>query len=417
MLLGAGLEIYDFLTFSYFSPQIGAAFFPGRDPISSLLAALGVFAVGFVARPLGSVIFGRLGDRVGRRAAMQWSFILMGLGLGILVLTPPFAVIGLAAPILVVIGRIIQGLALGGEIGPATAYLVEAAAPKSRGLSIAWIGVSQNCSSLLAGAAGAIAATLLTPADMGLFGWRIVMGIGLVILPIGYALRRYLPETLILSPEGESGVREPRESVEPAYRPAWQIFVIGFFATASGTVITYLLLYLPTYSSVFLKTKSSITLTALAIGSGIAIIGGLLTGALSDRIGRLIPVRIGRLLFVLTATPATLFMIAHPDRTGIFTSAIILSLLATIGGGYTVWLVESLPMVRRSFGAGVAMTLAITLMGGATQPLLTWAMAATHDPLIFGYVLTGASLVGLIASLFMHETAPAVLARRVRAGS
>ena len=238
VLLGAGLEIYDFLTFSYFSPQIGAAFFPGRDPISSLLAALGVFAVGFVARPLGSVIFGRLGDRVGRRAAMQWSFILMGLGLGILVLTPPFAVIGLAAPILVVIGRIIQGLALGGEIGPATAYLVEAAAPKSRGLSIAWIGVSQNCSSLLAGAAGAIAATLLTPADMGLFGWRIVMGIGLVILPIGYALRRYLPETLILSPEGESGVREPRESVEPAYRPAWQIFVIGFFATASGTVIS-----------------------------------------------------------------------------------------------------------------------------------------------------------------------------------
>ena len=195
------------------------------------------------------------------------------------------------------------------------------------------------------------------------------MGIGLVILPIGYALRRYLPETLIVSPEGGSEVSEHRESVEPAYRPAWRILLIGFFATASGTVTTYLLLYLPTYSSVFLKTKSSITLTALAIGSGIAIIGSLLTGALSDRIGRLLPVRVGKLLFVLTAIPATLFMIAHPDSTGIFTSAIILSLLATVGSGYTVWLVESLPMVRRSFGAGVAMTLAITVMGGATQPL------------------------------------------------
>ena len=415
VVLGAGLEIYDFLTFSYFSPQIGAAFFPGRDPISSLLAALGVFAVGFVARPVGGVVFGLLGDRVGRKSALQWSFILMGIGLGLLVLTPPYAVIGMAAPILVVFGRILQGLALGGEVGPAAAFMLESSSPNGRGLALSWLGASQGAGSLVAGAGGAIAATLLSPAEMAVFGWRIVLGIGLLVLPLGYALRRYLPETLHRPQAAEHGIAEARDASEPAYRPAWQVFGIGFLTVASGTITTYLLLFLPTYATVFLKASQAVPLAALAVGSLIAIFAGLITGAVSDHIGRTPLVRIGKLLFTVTAIPATLFMIAHPDSRGMFTSAIILSLLGSVASGTNVWIAESLPMARRSIGTGVVVALAVTILGGSTQPLLTWAMAVTHNPLIFGYVLAAASLVGLIASLLMHETAPAVLARRAAA--
>ena len=151
VVVGNALEFYDFLTFAYFAVYIGQAFFPAHNPTSSLLMSLGTFGAGFVTRPIGALVIGAMGDRIGRKPAMMLSFAVMGFSILGLALTPPFARIGVAAPILVLVFRLIQGFALGGEVGPTTAYLIEAAPAGRRGLYGSLQYASQNVATLVAG--------------------------------------------------------------------------------------------------------------------------------------------------------------------------------------------------------------------------------------------------------------------------
>ena len=148
VVAGNALEFYDFLIFGFFAVQIGTTFFPGKDPTGSLLLTLATFGVGFLTRPLGGLVIGPLGDRIGRKPAMLFSFGLMGLSITGLALTPSYASIGIAAPILVVLFRLLQGFALGGEVGPATAFLLEAAPTEKRGLYVSFQLATQQMRSL-----------------------------------------------------------------------------------------------------------------------------------------------------------------------------------------------------------------------------------------------------------------------------
>src|SRR5580765_2505122 len=195
VFIGNGLEFYDFLTFAYFAVYISRTFYPGGNPTTALLATLATFGAGFITRPFGAIVIGRLGDRVGRKPAMVISFTLMGVGIVGLALTPSYAMIGPLAPALVLLWRLVQGFALGGEVGPTTAFMAEAAPPHRRGLYLSMQYATQDTAVLAAGIVGTFMAAHLSAQQLQDWGWRVALLLGASIVPFGILLRRTLPET------------------------------------------------------------------------------------------------------------------------------------------------------------------------------------------------------------------------------
>src|SRR5271170_112865 len=214
VVVGNALEFYDFLTYAFFAVYIGRAFFPSNVPTASLLASLGTFGVGFVTRPIGGLVIGRIGDRLGRKPAMILSFSLMGVAITGLALTPPHSMIGIAAPMLVIFFRMLQGFALGGEVGPTTAFLLEAAPPGRRGFYAAFQAWTQDLSILISGLVGLGLANLLSERQLQDFGWRIAFLVGAAIVPFGLMMRRSLPETFH-APDGGKSERIPLRTYLP----------------------------------------------------------------------------------------------------------------------------------------------------------------------------------------------------------
>src|SRR5580765_8057387 len=196
VFIGNGLEFYDFLTFSYFAVYISRTFYPGGSPASALLATLATFGAGFLTRPIGAIVIGGMGDRVGRKPAMIFSFTLMGVAIVGLALTPSYGMIGPLAPALVLLCRLVQGFALGGEVGPTTAFMAEAAPPHRRGLYLSMQYATQDAAVLMAGLVGATLAARLNALQLENWGWRAAMLLGASIVPFGIMVRRTLPETL-----------------------------------------------------------------------------------------------------------------------------------------------------------------------------------------------------------------------------
>src|SRR3954467_3766661 len=190
VVAGNGLEYYDFVTYAFFAAQIGRTFFPSDTPGTSLLASLATFGAGFLTRPLGALVIGRYADRAGRKPAMLLSFWLMGIAVVGLPLVPAFASIGLAAPLLVIGFRLLQGFALGGEVGPNTAFLMEAAPARHRGFYVSLQATSADIAVMIAGLVGVLLANLLVPAQLDAWGWRLALLPGAVIVPFGLMLRR-----------------------------------------------------------------------------------------------------------------------------------------------------------------------------------------------------------------------------------
>jgi MHS family citrate/tricarballylate:H+ symporter-like MFS transporter len=246
--LGNAIEFYDFVTYAFFAAQIGRAFFPSDIPGTSLLASLATFGAGFLTRPLGALVLGRLGDRIGRKPAMIASFTLIGIGVTGLPLIPSYASIGFAAPILAICFRLIQGFALGGEVGPSTAFLMEAAPPLRRGFYISLQAMSADVAVMVAGLVGVGLASLLDAAALDSWGWRVALLAGAIIIPFGLVLRRTLGETL----------QPLRGHHVPAIRSYRRVAVAGLALLASGTTTSYLLNYMTTYANTTLGMSSTI---------------------------------------------------------------------------------------------------------------------------------------------------------------
>jgi len=238
--LGNAIEFYDFVTYAFFAAQIGRAFFPSDTPGTSLLASLATFGVGFLTRPLGAFVLGRLGDRLGRKPAMLISFMLIGVGVTGLPLIPPYSSIGILAPILAIGFRLIQGFALGGEVGPSTAFLMEAAPPLRRGFYISLQATSADVAVMVAGLVGVGLASTLDAAALDSWGWRVALLAGAVIIPVGLVLRKTLVETLQPA-HGPADV--------PPLRNYRRVAAAGLALLASGTTTNYLLNYMTTYAN------------------------------------------------------------------------------------------------------------------------------------------------------------------------
>jgi len=405
-VLGNGLEFYDFTTYALFATQIGRVFFPSHTAFQTLMLSLLTFAVGFVGRPVGAVVIGALGDRLGRRPAMLLSFALMGLGLVGVVATPGYAQIGAAAPVLLVAFRIIQGFALGGEVGPTTAFLVEAAAPRRRGVVGAWQSASQAIASLTGATVGLTLSNLLTATQLEHFGWRIAFGLGAVVLPVGLWLRRSLPETL-----ERAEVRAADLPQAPGLLSQVRPILLGLGMIMSFTTSTYVLLYMTTYASQTLHMSP-----AAAFGGSVAngVTGfafALIGGALSDRFGRKPVMITARLLFLLATFPAFVLMVRNHDALTLVLGVGLLSALSSTSVGVAiVSLTESLSKGVRSAGLAVVYAVGVSVFGGVAQPYVTWLIKATGSPMAPAWYLMAAAGIGIVAMSFMRESRPASVA-------
>lgn len=399
VVMGNGLEFYDFLTYSFFAVYIGRAFFPSNVPSTSLLASLATFGVGFFTRPIGAWVIGRMGDRVGRKPAMILSFSLTGVAITGLALTPPHSRIGVAAPILVIFFRLLQGFALGGEVGPSTAFLLEAAPPERRGFYTSFQSWSQHLSVLISGLVGFALANILNPQQLQDFGWRIAFLLGVAIVPLGVAMRHSLPETFHAPPHGEHQ--------EEALRPHLWVAGLGVLLLASVTIGNYTSNYMTTYVLAILHMPVNTAFAATVVVGLSGVIVDLVSGALSDRFGRKPMMLIPGALLVLLIFPA--FYIIEHFRTAstlLVSSAVLAVLMSTCACPIVVWLTESLPASIRSSGMAVIYAVSIATFGGTTQYVVTWLIKVTGNSLAPAWYWTAASIVGLVAMSAVRESAP-----------
>jgi len=395
IVAGNILEFYDFTLYAFFATQIGATMFAGGKSGDGLLLALATFAVGFIARPIGAVVIGRYADRRGRKPAMVFSFALMGIALLAVALTPPASALGAGSAVILVVARLVQGFALGGEVGPTTAMLIEAAPAHRRGFFGAWQIASQGLAVLVAGVVG-LAITLALPAQAVTdWGWRIAMMLGVVILPIGFHLRRIMPETLTMPTDD---TMEQDASALPIARVA----VIGLLLILAGTVTTYTLQYLNTYTISVLKLSPRTAFTTTAITGASMFAFGLLGGWLSDRFGRRSVIVVPRIVLLALIYPVFAHILAHPALGSLALGVFIMtSLYAMSTATANVCLAECFPRARRSTAYALTYAMGVSVFGGGAQFAIVWLAKATGSHTMPAWWLAGASAIGVIAGLTM----------------
>jgi MHS family citrate/tricarballylate:H+ symporter-like MFS transporter len=409
--IGNMLEFYDFITYSFFAIQIGHSFFPVQSEYSSLMLSLATFGAGFVTRPIGGIVLGIYSDRVGRRPAMLLSFALMGAAILVLALTPSYNTIGLAAPVIAIAARMVQGFALGGEVGPTTAYLIEIAPPERRALVVAWQPTSQEIAATTGALVGVILSRTMTPEGLDAYGWRIALLIGAACLPFGLWMRKTLPETI---PQAASNVASGEASghVVLARRHA-RLIGLAVMILAGGTISTYVTQYMTTYAQNTLHVASTLAFAVSLVSNGLQIIGALLGGWLADRYGRKPVMVLPQLVTLMLTYPAFLWIAHSPGELSLLAGFGMLSLIGSLP--YTAFyatFTEALPQNIRGGVFATVYAVAIASFGGTAQLVVTWLLHVSGNPLAPSWYLLLAASVGLIAMSLMPETAPIKIGRR-----
>jgi MFS transporter, MHS family, citrate/tricarballylate:H+ symporter len=408
--IGNMLEFYDFITYSFFAIEIGHTFFPTQNEYGSLMLSLATFGVGFVTRPIGGIVLGIYSDRVGRRPAMLLSFALMGGAILAVSLTPSYNTIGVAAPIIVVVARMVQGFALGGEVGPTTAYLLEIAPPDRRAQVVAWQPASQQIAATAGALVGVILTKTMAPEAFEAYGWRLAFLIGALCLPFGLWMRRTLPETIAHDDRSPEAIEKPGHL--KLARQYIRVIVLALMILASGTIATYVTQYMTTYAKNTLHVEPSLALAVSLVSNALGIAGALLGGWLADRLGRK-PVMIWPQLVALLLTYPTFLWIVHaPGALSLLLGFGTLSLIGSVPfTAFFAVFTEALPQEIRGGVFATIYAVAIATFGGTAQLVVTWLLHVSGNPLAPGWYLLFAASIGLIAMSLMPETAPAKVDR------
>lgn len=396
---GNALEFYDFVTYAFFAVYIGKTFFPASTPLGSLLLSVAVFGVGFVSRPLGGILIGAFADRTGRKPAMLLTIGLITVGTLGLALTPSYASIGLAAPIIVVCCRLIQGLALGGEVGPSSAFLIESAPPNQRGLYATWQLASQGVATLVAGTFGIVMISMLTPAELQAWGWRVPFAVGLLLLPVAFYLRRNMPETLHAAP-----VHAENVGMKGLLRQR-RIITLAVLVVLGGTVSNYVGNYMTTYAIATLKFPPLIAMGATVMVGIATLAFSLLGGWLCDRYGRKPVMLWPRIATAVLTVPAFGLLVSHPTQATLLGVTTFLAALTAVSGAASlVAIPELLPRGIRATGLSIAYAVGVALFGGTTQFVVTWLIGATGNPAAPAWYVAGTSIVTAIAMMALPES-------------
>jgi MFS family permease len=393
---GNALEFYDFLAYAFFAAQIGRCFFPSKDPLTSLLASLATFGAGFLMRPVGALVIGRMGDRLGRKPAMILAFALMGLSIAGLALTPSYAAIGAAAPLAAIGWRLLQGFALGGDVGPSTAFLAEAAPAQRRGFYVSLQFAGQYAATFAAGAVGLLLSRCLTPTELDAWGWRAAFLLGAAVAPLAMAMRNSLIETY---DKGAPDAPKASRSSAP--------IILGLVMLAGATTVTYVINYLTTFAATTMHMTGAAGFAAAATAGVCGMIGAPAGGWLSDRFGRRPVMLAPAATLLLCALPVFSLIVRLKSLAVLLGGAALLSLCASSAFAVMLCaLVEWLPVRLRSGGLGLIYALAISVFGGSTQFMVAWLTGLTHSPMAPAWYMTAGIAASLGAVLMFPETAP-----------
>jgi predicted MFS family arabinose efflux permease len=397
---GNALEFYDFVIYAFFAVYIGRTFFPVGGEFGSLLASMATFGVGFLMRPLGAVLIGRFADRSGRKPAMILTVVLITAGTLGLAATPGYSVIGVAAPVIVVICRLIQGFALGGEVGPSTAFLIEAAPPHRRGLYASWQLASQGLAVTAGGLIGVAVSLLLTTSELASWGWRIPFLFSLLLVPVATYIRRNIPETL----ESDSAT----DTVEPEKSRLsgnLRYVTLGTLVLLAGAVSSQVGNYMTTYAIQVLKLPPTLAQLGILVAGVLTFAFGLAGGVLCDARGRKIAMIAPRVALAVLIVPMFWWLNAAPGAMSLLvTTAILASLTAASAAAGIVAIPELMPPGFRSTGIAITYGVGTAIFGGTTPFFVTWIISVTHSGLAPAYYVVATSVVSLVATAWLPET-------------
>ncbi|WKX27083.1 MFS transporter [Tatumella ptyseos] len=395
---GNFLEMYDFMVFGYYATAIANTFFPGSNPFASLMLTLMTFGAGFLMRPLGAVILGTYIDQHGRRKGLLITLGLMALGTLTIAVVPGYHTLGILAPILVLIGRLLQGFSAGVELGGVSVYLSEIAPPGRRGFFVSWQSGSQQISVIFAALLGLVLNHVVGKEAVSEWAWRIPFFIGCMVVPFLFYIRRSLEETeAFKEKKHRPGMREIARSV----LRNWALVIAGMFMVVTTTVMFYMITaFTPTFGKAVLNMSDQQSFL-VTLFVGISNLFWLpIMGALSDRVGRRPLLIIFTLLMIATAWPVLRWLVAAPTFSHLIETELWLSFLyASYNGAMVVWLAEVMPVDVKASGFSLAYSLATALFGGFTPAVSSYLIHVTGDKAMPGAWLTLAAVCGFIGSL------------------
>lgn len=404
---GNFLEMYDFMVFGYYAAAIGRAFFPSGNPYVSLSLSLMTFGAGFLMRPIGAIVLGAYCDRHGRRKGLILALALMSVGMLSIACVPGYAAIGLAAPLLVLSGRLLQGFSAGMELGGVSVYLSEIATPGHKGFYVSWQSASQQVVVMVAALIGLSLDKWLTARQMADWGWRVPLWIGCLVIPVLLKLQSSLEET------DEFNSRKIHPTMGEIFRSLLantKLVLIGMMFFTMTTVSFYMITaYTPTFGTSVLHLASMDSFVVTFCVGVSNLIWLPVMGALSDRIGRMPLLVLCTVLMLLTAYPAMLWLVAGPTFGKLLAVELWFSFVyGSYNGALIVFMTEIIPIEVRTLGFSLAYSLATSLFGGFTPAISTYLIHATGNRAVPGLWLSFAAACGLLAAFLARGRARAL---------
>jgi metabolite-proton symporter len=396
---GNFLEMYDFMVYAYYASYIAHDIFPSNSEFASLMLTLGTFGAGYLMRPLGAIVLGIYIDRYGRRAGLILTLLLMAVGTAVIAFTPPYRTIGIIAPIVVVIGRLLQGLSAGVMLGGVSVYLAEIATPGNRGFYCSWQSASQQVSVITAALFGVMLSAILPLQSMAVWGWRIPFVAGCLIVPLLYWMNKSLEETdAFLHREKRPGVSQLLASLGSN----WKIIVVGMLLSTMTTVCFYLITaYTPTFGRVVLHLSNRSSLTATLFVGLSNFVWLPIGGAISDRVGRKPMLVLFTVATLITAYPAMAWLVTDPSTSRLLIVELWYScIFGCYNGAMVPYLAEIMPAEVRTTGFALAFSLATAIFGGFTPAISTYLIHVTGNAAMPAVWLSIAALCGLVATMF-----------------
>jgi len=405
-VIGNALEWYDFVIYGFMTVIISRLFFPAESEYASLLIAMATFGVGFFMRPVGGVLIGLYADRHGRKAALQLIILLMTIATAMIAFAPTYAAIGIAAPAIMVLARLLQGAATGGEFASATSFLIESAPPERRGFYGSLQMVGQSISALTGATAGMLVTQGLTPEQIDAWGWRLPFLFGLLIAPVGLWMRRHLSETEEFLAAKEDTTQHL--GLLAVLREHLRDVLVCFGLVVSSTIMFYVvLIYMPTYAKTQLNIPLKEAFTAQVAGLVCLTVLIPLFGVLSDRIGRRIVLMVAALLYLVLTYPLMDWLLAEPSLMRLATMQVVLCSAIAVGfGAISTALAEQFPVRQRSTGLALAYNVAVMIFGGVCAVDRHLAIKATGSLLAPSFYVMFGATVGILAAWFITERRP-----------